>query len=168
VRLWATLRRVRPDSTGAHQRRLTTNILQRAVWASHGSVNTARGPGRGGWLIEANCKLLLTVVGMAALLAMPDAVLAQTQFGGVVTLKLSDPGGKSEPWRVQRQLLRSWPRMESCESQKMSFRGFHIGRVEGIGLITPSGTSPIVEVETVECMTIRELRSGRNLSPASD
>jgi hypothetical protein len=58
--------------------------------------------------MDANCTLLLAVVGMAALLAMPDAVLAQTQFGGVVTLKLSDPGGLSEPWRVQRQLLRSW------------------------------------------------------------
>ena len=119
--------------------------------------------------MEANCKLLLTVVGMAALLAVPSfAALGQTQFGGVVTLKLSDPGGLREPWRVQRQLLRTWPRMESCESQKMSFMGFHIGRVEGIGLITPSGTSPIVEVESVECMTIRELRSRGNLSQASD
>jgi hypothetical protein len=118
--------------------------------------------------MEANCKLLLTVVGMAGLLAVPDAVLGQTQFGGVVTLKLSDPGGLSEPWRVQRQTLRSWPRMESCESQKMSFIGFHIGRVEGIGLITPSGTSPVIEVESVECMTIRELRNRPNLSRASD
>jgi hypothetical protein len=52
--------------------------------------------------------------------------------------------------------------MESCETQKMSFNGFHIGRVEGLGLITPSGTSPIVEVEMVECMTVRELRDLRN------
>jgi hypothetical protein len=117
----------------------------------------------------ANCKLLLTVVGMAGLLTVPSfAALGQTQFGGIVTLKLSDPDGASEPWRVQRQLLRSWPRMESCESQKMSFMGFHIGRVEGLGLITPSGTSPIIEVESVECMTIRELRSRPNLSRASD
>jgi len=95
-------------------------------------------------------------------------VLAQTQFGGVVTLKLSDPGGASEPWRVQRRLLRSWPSIASCESQKNSFMGFHIGRTEGMGLVTPSGTSPIIEVETVECMTIRELRSFRNLSTDSD
>jgi hypothetical protein len=106
-----------------------------------------------------NGKHLLVVVGIAAALALPTAALGQTQFGGVVTLKLSDPGGASQPWRVQRQLLRTWPRMESCESQKTSFMGFHIGRVEGLGLITPSGTSPIVEVESVECMTIRELRS---------
>jgi hypothetical protein len=119
--------------------------------------------------MRANCKLLLTVAGMAGLLAVPSfAALGQTQFGALVILKLSDTGGVSESWRVQRQSLRSWPRMESCESQKMSFMGFHIGRVEGIGLITPSGTSPIVEVETVECMTIRELRSRRNLAPASD
>jgi hypothetical protein len=105
----------------------------------------------------ANCKLLLTVVGMAALLAVPSfAALGQTQIGGIITLKLSDPGGKSEPWRVQRQLLRTWPAMRSCETQKMSFIGFHIGRVEGFGLITPSGTSPIIEVESVECFTIRE------------
>ena len=117
----------------------------------------------------ADRRLLLAALVMAAWLALPTtAALAQTQFGGVVTLKLSDPGGASEPWRVQRQLLRTWPRMESCESQKMSFNGFHIGRVEGFGLITPSGTSPIVEVETVECMTIRELRNLRNLPRTPD
>lgn len=116
-----------------------------------------------------SAKLLLAVVGMAASLALPTtAAVAQTQFGAAVTLKLSDPGGASGPWRVQRQTLRSWPRMASCESQKMSFNGFHVGRVEGLGLITPSGTSPIVEVEKVECMTIRELRSLRNLSRAAD
>jgi hypothetical protein len=121
----------------------------------------------GEWAMSA--KFLLAIVGIAASFALPSAAaLGQTQFGGVVTLKLSDPGGASEPWRVQRQLLRTWPRMESCESQKMSFMGFHIGRVEGLGLITPSGTSPIIEVDTVECMTIRELRSRRNLAPVSD
>jgi len=119
--------------------------------------------------MSASRRILLAVVGMAALLALPTTgAFAQTQFGGLVTLKLSDPGGASEPWRVQRQLLRTWPRMESCESQKMSFNGFHIGRVEGFGLITPSGTSPIVEVETVECMTIRELRNLRNLPRTPD
>jgi hypothetical protein len=87
-----------------------------------------------------------------------------TQIGGVATLKLSDPGGASEPWRVQRQLLRTWPAMRSCETQKTSFAGFHVGRVEGLGLVTPSGTSPIVEVESVECMSTRELRNLRNLS----
>lgn len=117
-------------------------------------------------VMSASPRIVLAVVGMAALLGLPTTgALAQTQYGGVVTLKLSDPGGASEPWRVQRRLLRSWPGMESCESQKMSFMGFHIGRAEGFGLITPSGTSPVVEVETVECMTIRELR---NLPRASD
>ena len=119
--------------------------------------------------MAANRPLLLAVVGMAASLALPTtAAFGQTQFGGVITLKLSDPGGASDPWRVQRQLLRTWPRKESCESQKMSFMGFHIGGVEGLGLVTPSGTSPIVEVETVECMTIRELRNLRNLPRAPD
>jgi hypothetical protein len=119
--------------------------------------------------MSAGRKLLLAVVTMAASLALPSAAaLAQTQFGGVVTLKLSDPNGASEPWRVRRQLLRTWPRMESCERQKTSFSGFHIGRVEGLGLITPSGTSPIVEIETIECMTIRELRSRRDLQSAPD
>jgi hypothetical protein len=110
------------------------------------------------------------VVGMAAALGLlTTGVFAQpTQIGGVVTLKLSDPGGASEPWRVQRQLLRTWPGMQSCEAQKMSFMGFHIGRVEGLGLVTPSGTSPIVEVESVECMPTRELRNLRNLSRDAD
>jgi hypothetical protein len=111
-------------------------------------------------------KRLLAVAGMAASLGLLSAgAFAQTtQIGGVVTLKLSDPGGKSEPWRVQRQLLRTWPAMRSCEAQKLSFVGFHIGRVEGLGLVTPSGTSPIIEVESVECMSTRELRNLRNLS----
>jgi hypothetical protein len=107
--------------------------------------------------MSANPKLLLAAVGMAASLGLLTmAASAQTQIGGIITLKLSDPGGASEPWRVQRQLLRTWPAMRSCEAQKMSFVGFHIGRVEAIGLITPSGTSPIIEVESVECVTIRE------------
>jgi hypothetical protein len=56
--------------------------------------------------MEANCKLLLNVVGMAGLLAVRSfAALGQTQFSGIMTLELSDPGGASEPWRVQRQLL---------------------------------------------------------------
>lgn len=102
-------------------------------------------------------KLLLAVVGMVAALGLPTTgAFAQTQIGGIITLKLSDPGGASEPWRVQRQLLRSWQGMRSCEAQKMSFVGLHIGRVEAIGLITPSGTSPIIEVESVECITLRE------------
>ena len=93
-------------------------------------------------------KLLFAVVGMAASLGLlPTGALAQTQIGGIITLKLSDPGGASGPWRVQRQLLRTWPGMRSCEAQKMSFVGFHIGRVEGLGLVTPSGTSPTIEVE---------------------
>ena len=54
--------------------------------------------------------------------------------------------------------------MRSCEAQKMSFVGFQIGRVEGLGLVTPSGTSPIIEFESVECMSIRELRNLRNLA----
>ena len=101
--------------------------------------------------MEANCKLLLTVVGMAASLGLlTTGAFAQTQIGGIVTLKLTDPGGLSEPWRVQRQLLRTWQGMRSCETQKMSFLAFHIGRVEGLGLVTPSGTSSIVQVESVE------------------
>jgi hypothetical protein len=112
----------------------------------------------------------LLAVGVAAALGLlaTDAFAQTTQIGGVVTLKLSDPGGASEPWRVQRQLLRTWPGMQSCEAQKMSFMGFHIGRVEGLGLVTPSGTSPIVEVESVECMPTRELRNIRNLSRDAD
>ena len=116
--------------------------------------------------MSAILKFLLAVVGMATSLGLltTGAFAQTTQIGGVVTLKLSDPGGASEPWRVQRQLLRTWPAMRSCEAQKMSFVGFHIGRVEGLGLVTPSGTSPIIEVELVECMSTRELRNLRNLS----
>jgi hypothetical protein len=114
-------------------------------------------------------KRLLAVVGIVTSLGLlTTGALAQTQIRGIITLKLSDPGGASEPWRVQRQLLRTWPGMRSCEAQKMSFNRFHIGRVEGFGLITPSGTSPIIEVEAVECMPVRELRNLRNLSTDPD
>ena len=97
-------------------------------------------------------------------LLTPGALAQTMQIGGIITLKISDPGGASEPWRVHRQLLRTWPGLRSCEAQKMSFVGFHIGRVEGLGLVTPSGTSPIIEVESVECMSTRELRNLRNFS----
>jgi hypothetical protein len=116
--------------------------------------------------MSAILKFPLAVAGIATSLGLLTTVaFAQTtQIGGVVTLRLSDPGGASEPWRMQRQLLRTWPALRSCETQKMSFVGFHIGRVEGLGLVTPSGTSPIIEVESVECMSTRELRNLRNLS----
>lgn len=95
--------------------------------------------------------------GVAAAVALPTGgATAQTRIGGIVTITLSDPAGGSEPWQVQRQLLRTWTRIDSCENQKMQFIGFHIGRVEGFGLITPSGTSPLIEVESVECITLRE------------
>jgi hypothetical protein len=57
--------------------------------------------------MEANCKVLLT----ASLGLLTTSALAQTQIGRIVTLKLADPGGASEPWRVQRQLLRTWQGM---------------------------------------------------------
>jgi hypothetical protein len=73
----------------------------------------------------------------------------------MVTLKLTDPAG-GEPWRVQRQLLRTFSTMRECEGQKESFIGFHVGQVEGHGLVTASGASPVVEVESIECFTVRE------------
>ena len=120
--------------------------------------------------MSAKRRFLLAVAGMATSLGLltTGASAQTTQIGGVVTLKLSDPGGASEPWRVQRQLLRTWPAKRSCEAQKMSFVGFHIGRAEGLGLVTPSGTSPIIEVESVECMSTRELRNLRNFSRDPD
>ena len=119
--------------------------------------------------MSAMLKFLLAVVGMTTSLGfLTTSAFAQAQIGGIITLILSDPGGASEPWRVQRQLLRTWPGLRSCEAQKMSFVGFHIGRVEGLGLVTPSGTSPIIEVELVECMSTRELRNLRNFSRDPD
>jgi hypothetical protein len=46
--------------------------------------------------------------------------------------------------------------MQACEGQKESFIGFHVGQVEGHGLVTASGASPVVEVESIECFTVRE------------
>ena len=97
------------------------------------------------------------IAGFTTLLALPvtDA-LAQTKaaVGGMVTLKLSDPDG-GEPWQVQRQLLRTFDTVQDCENQKESFIGFHVGRVESQGLVTASGKSPVVEVESIECFMVR-------------
>lgn len=79
---------------------------------------------------------------------MTGAALAD--FGGMVTVKLSDPAG-GEPWRVHRQLLRSFQNMEECERLKESFIGFHVGQVQGYGLMAPSGQDPIIEIESIEC-----------------
>jgi hypothetical protein len=92
---------------------------------------------------------------LVAVLATEDA-LAQTKAAvGMVTLKLTDPGG-GEPWRVQRQLLRTFSTMQECEMQKESFIGFHVGQVERHGLVTASGVSPVVEVESIECFPVLE------------
>ena len=102
------------------------------------------------------CATALT--GLTALIALLAAdALAQTKtaVGGMVTLKLSDPGG-GEPWRAQRQLLRTFDTMRDCENQKESFIGFHVGQGERHGLVTASGKSPVVEVETIECFTLGE------------
>ena len=102
--------------------------------------------------------LATTIAGLAALAALPatDAV-AQTKaaVGGMVTLKLTDPGG-GEPWRIQRRLLRTFSTMQECETQKNSFIGFHVGQVERHGLVTASGAPPVVEVESIECFMVRE------------
>jgi hypothetical protein len=73
----------------------------------------------------------------------------------MVTLKLTDPAG-GEPSRVQRRLLPTFSTMRECEGQKESFIGFHVGEVESRGLVTASGASPVVEVESIECFTVRE------------
>jgi hypothetical protein len=103
-------------------------------------------------------RLAAAVAGLTTLVAAPATdALAQSKaaVGGMVTLKLTDPGG-GEPWRVQRRLLRTFSTMQECEHQKGSFIGFHVGQVEGHGLVTASGASPVVEVESIECFTVRE------------
>lgn len=98
------------------------------------------------------------IAGFTALLALPATdALAQSKaaVGGMVTLKLTDPGG-GEPWRVQRRLLRTFSTTQECEGQKESFIGFHVGQIERHGLVTASGASPVVEVETIECFAVRE------------
>lgn len=103
-------------------------------------------------------------LGAAATVAMMLSVsplgfdaLAQSKaaVGGIITLKLTDPAG-GEPWRTQRELLRTFSSLQECENQKNSFSGFHVGRVERHGLVTASGAAPLVEVESIECFTLRE------------
>jgi hypothetical protein len=98
-----------------------------------------------------------TVAGfMASVALLAPQVQAQTKaaVGGMVTLTLTDPGG-GEPWRIQRRLLRTFSTMQECELQKESFIGFHVGQVEGHGLITASGAPPVVKVESIECFSVR-------------
>jgi hypothetical protein len=109
------------------------------------------------------CRLVSAVAGLAASMALlaSDAVAqSKAAVGGMVTLKLTDPAG-GEPWRVQRRLLRTFSTTRECEQQKESFIGFHVGQVESQGLVTASGASPVVEVESIECFTVREDLYGR-------
>jgi hypothetical protein len=99
------------------------------------------------------------IVGMMASLALlATSALAQqpSQVGAIVTVKLTDPDDPDDAWRVQRQLLRTWATMQSCENQKQAFVDYHLGEVQGYGLVTPSGKSPLVEIEKIECFSIRE------------
>ena len=94
----------------------------------------------------------------ASILLMPTYTIAQLppQVGAIVTLSVTDPGGASEPWQVQRRLLRTWTTTSACENEKMKFIGYQIGQVDGYGLIAPSGQSPVIKVESVDCFTIKE------------
>jgi hypothetical protein len=103
-------------------------------------------------------RLAATIAGLTAAVALlATGAQAQTKaaVGGMVTLKLTDPGG-GEPWRIQRRLLRTFSTMQDCETQKESFINVHLRRVEGHGLTTASGASPVVEVESIECFTVRD------------
>jgi hypothetical protein len=104
------------------------------------------------------CMLVAAVAGLAAsvaLLATHAPAQTKADVGGMVTLKLTDPGG-GEPWRIQRRLLRTFSTMQECEEQKESFISVHVRRVEGHGLMTASGAPPVVEVESIECFMVRE------------
>jgi hypothetical protein len=104
------------------------------------------------------CRLVAAVAGFTASVALlaSDAVAqSKAAVGGMVTLKLTDPGG-GEPWRIQRRLLRTFSTMQDCENQKESFIDLHVRRVEGHGLMTASGAPAVVEVESIECFTVRE------------
>jgi hypothetical protein len=107
--------------------------------------------------MPARSMLVATVAGLAVSVALLTAdALAQTKaaVGGMVTLKLTDPGG-GEPWRIQRRLLRTFSTMQECEEQKESFIGVHVRSVERQGLVTASGAPPVVEVEAIECFAVR-------------
>jgi hypothetical protein len=113
--------------------------------------------------MSAPSMLVATVAGLAVSVALLTAdALAQTKaaVGGMVTLKLTDPGG-GEPWRIQRRLLRTFSTMQECEEQEESFISVHVRRVEGHGLVTASGAPPVVEIESIECFTVREDLYGR-------
>jgi hypothetical protein len=102
-------------------------------------------------------RLLASVTGFTVSVALlASDALAQTKadVGGMVTLKLADPAG-GEPWRIQRRLLRTFSTLQECEEQKQSFISVHVRRVEGHGLVTASGAPPVVEVESIECFTVR-------------
>jgi hypothetical protein len=108
--------------------------------------------------MSATMRLAATIGGLTvsvALLATDALAQSKAAVGGMVTLKLTDPGG-GVPWLVQRRLLRTFSTMQHCETQKESFIGVHVRQVEGHGLTTASGASPIVEVESIECFTVRE------------
>ena len=102
-------------------------------------------------------RLAATTAGLAAsvaLLATDAAAQTKAAVGGMVTLKLTDPGG-GEPWRIQRRLLRTFSTTPECEEQKESFIGVHVRSVERQGLMSASGAPPVVEVEAIECFMLR-------------
>lgn len=46
--------------------------------------------------------------------------------------------------------------MQACEGRKEILIGFHVGRIEGHGLVTASGASPVVKAESIKCFTVRK------------
>lgn len=96
----------------------------------------------------------VVVMMSGSLVSAGASAQSKAAYGGMVTITLSDPAG-GEPWRVQRQLLRTFSSEQECENLKDRFIAFHIGRVEGFGLVTASDAATLIEVEPIECFRAR-------------
>ena len=68
--------------------------------------------------------LATTIAGLTALAApATDAGQTKAAVGGMVTLKLTDPGG-GEPWRIQRRLLRTFRRCRNARCRRIASSAF--------------------------------------------
>ena len=102
--------------------------------------------------------LATTIAGLTALAALPATdALAQTKaaVGGMVTLKLTDPGG-GEPWRIQRRLLRTFSTMQACETQKKASSAFTWVRSNAMAWSPQVAHRRSSRSNSIECFTVRE------------
>lgn len=97
--------------------------------------------------------LAIAALGLGALIALPDAAMAQKKgdVQAVYRVSVTDPA-TGNTYYVDRTSIRSWETKKSCENQKSTFSGFHTRAIRDVGLKNRKGTPLKVGMSDSYCI----------------